>query len=99
MDANKLEDAERRRLRQQALDWLRGHLESVGRVLDRRPDLAPALTRDLKHWLDAPDLAGVRGPEALAKLPEAERQAWQQLWHDVADLLKRAQEKAMPDKK
>jgi hypothetical protein len=32
----------------------------------------------------------VRDPEALERLPEAERQAWQQLWADVDALLKKA---------
>jgi hypothetical protein len=35
-------------------------------------------------------LAGVRGPEALARLPEAERPEWQKLWEEVAALQKRA---------
>jgi hypothetical protein len=29
----------------------------------------------LKNWLADPDFAGVRGPEALARLPQAERPA------------------------
>jgi hypothetical protein len=29
----------------------------------------------------------VRDPSALAQLPDAERQAWQKLWADVAALL------------
>ena len=33
---------------------------------------------------------GVRGPEALARLPEAERQAWRQFWGEVQRLLDRA---------
>jgi hypothetical protein len=37
-------------------------------------------------------IAGVRG-DALAKLPEAERQEWQKLWDDVEALRKRAAEK------
>ena len=53
----------------------------------------------LRHWLADPDFAGVRGQEALAKLPEAERQPWQKLWDDVGDLLKRAQGKVTPEKK
>jgi hypothetical protein len=32
----------------------------------------------------------VRGSEALARLPEPERQAWQKLWADVADALSQA---------
>jgi hypothetical protein len=33
------------------------------------------------------DLAGIRDAEALAKLPEPERQEWQALWADVDSLL------------
>jgi hypothetical protein len=54
---------------------------------------------NLLHWQADPDLTGVRTPEMLAKLPEAERQPWQQLWNEVADRLKRAQGKVMPAKK
>jgi hypothetical protein len=50
----------------------------------------------LQHWQQDPDFGGVRGPEALARLPEAERQAWQKLWGDVADTLARAQGTAAP---
>jgi len=38
------------------------------------------------------DFAGVRGDEALAKLPEAERHEWRKLWQDVAELERRATE-------
>ena len=34
-------------------------------------------------WTTAPDLAGVREPDALAKLPEAEQAAWQAFWADM----------------
>ena len=52
----------------------------------------------MQHWQQDTDFAGVRGPEALAKLPEAERQEWQKLWAEVAELLAEAQ-KAAPEKK
>jgi hypothetical protein len=52
----------------------------------------------MRRWLTDPDLAGVRGPEALARLPEAERQPWQKLWDEVIDLLNQAQAKT-PEKK
>jgi hypothetical protein len=32
----------------------------------------------------------VRGPEALAKLPQAERKGWQKLWEEVEALRQRA---------
>jgi hypothetical protein len=44
----------------------------------------------LQHWQKDADLAGLRGKEALAKLPEAERAAWEQFWTDVEKLLKKA---------
>jgi hypothetical protein len=51
----------------------------------------------MRHWLQDPHFAGLRGPEALALLPEPERPAWQKLWADVADTLARAQGKAPPE--
>jgi hypothetical protein len=61
--------------------------------------LIASIPGDLRRWLEAPDFAGVRGPEALAWLPEAERQAWQKLWADVADTLARAVGKLPPPPK
>jgi serine/threonine protein kinase/Tfp pilus assembly protein PilF len=91
-DAAGLDQKERSRLRRQALAWLRADLEAWGRRLEKEPgQLGSASVGLLQHWLRDPAFAGVRGPEALAKLPEAERQAWQKLWTDVAAMLKRAQ--------
>ena len=42
----------------------------------------------MQFWQGDPDFMGVRGDD-LAKLPEAERRAWQQLWDDVEQMLKR----------
>lgn len=38
-------------------------------------------------------------PKALAKLPEAERAAWQKLWADVTEMLAKAQGKTPTEKK
>jgi tetratricopeptide (TPR) repeat protein len=100
--ADKLDEKEKARLRRRALAWLRADLEAMGRLLDNGADparLAAGVGSVLRHWLADPDFAGVRGPQALANLPDAERQPWQQLWNDVADLLKRAQGKATSEKK
>ncbi len=62
-------------------------------MLDKEADKANAaaeVAKVLHYWRVDSDLAGVRGPEALAMLPEAERQPWQKLWDDVADALARA---------
>jgi Flp pilus assembly protein TadD/serine/threonine protein kinase len=97
-DAGKLDEDERVRLRAQALSWLRADLAAWVLMLNEKSDKAvPFVANIMRLWLANPDLTGVRGP-ALAQLPEAERQAWQKLWTDVADLLSRA-ERAMPQKK
>jgi tetratricopeptide (TPR) repeat protein len=99
-DADKLDDKERARLRQQALDWLRADLDAWRRLLDRLPDKGrPVLIKRMQHWQSDVDFAGLRGPQALARLPDAERPAWQKLWAGVAATLARAQAKASPGKK
>jgi hypothetical protein len=57
------------------------------------------VARVLRHWLEDPDFAGVRGAEALTRLPEAERQLWQTLWDQVADVRARALAKSTPKQK
>jgi tetratricopeptide (TPR) repeat protein len=83
-------DAERARLRAQALTWLRADLAAWA-TLARSDDAnaVKAAVSKLRWWREDPDLAGVRDADALAKLPEAERDAWRQLWADVDDVLGR----------
>jgi hypothetical protein len=45
-----------------------------------------AAARALRRWLRCLAFAGVRGPDALARLPEAERCDWQRLWEEVEAL-------------
>ncbi len=45
----------------------------------------------MRHWQQDTDLAGIRDKAALDKLPAEERQAFTQLWADVAALLQKAQ--------
>jgi tetratricopeptide (TPR) repeat protein len=97
-DADGLDDNERARLHRQARDWLQADLKAWGRVLDTAPANASAkvsvgndIRLTLHPWLDDPDIACVRRPEALAALPEAERQAWQELWGEVGATLKRGE--------
>jgi tetratricopeptide (TPR) repeat protein len=99
-DAAGPDDKERARLRRQALDWLQADLEARGRLLDREPDKTRyAVGRVLRRWLWDPDLAGVREPEALARLPDAERQSWQRLWNDLAKTLARTEGQAATENK
>jgi serine/threonine protein kinase/tetratricopeptide (TPR) repeat protein len=88
-----LDDQERARLRDQALAWLRAELGDLRHQLNKEPaKAAPAILQQLQHWLQDTDFAGVRGDEALARLPEAERADWQKLWADVETLRRRAGE-------
>ena len=99
-DADHLDDKERARLRQQALAWLRADLDTWRGLLDKEASKAPpVVAQQLQHWLTDPDFNGVRGPDALGKLPEAERKEWQKLWADVADTLAKAQGKRRPEEK
>jgi serine/threonine protein kinase/tetratricopeptide (TPR) repeat protein len=90
-DADQLEAPKRARLRCQALDWLRADLDAWGRLLDKSQDKSSWITQKLRHWQEDGDLARVRGPEPLAKLPADERQQWEKLWQDVAATLARAE--------
>jgi tetratricopeptide (TPR) repeat protein len=94
-DADRLEEKELAQLRQQALNWLRADLVAWKSRLktDSQKDF-PVIVQQMRHWLQDGDFAGVRGPDALAKLPESERAGWQKLWTDVADLLTTAERKS-----
>jgi tetratricopeptide (TPR) repeat protein len=99
-DPAPLTDAERAGLRKQALDWLRADLGASHGLLDKGRDQdRSAVAQRMQHSLADSDFLGVRGPEALGKLPEAEREGWRQLWADVAATLARAQEKGRPETK
>jgi len=96
-DAKTLDDQERARLRQQALDWLRADLKAYRQVLDKVADQAgPAIAQRMRHWLQDADFAGVRGAVALGRLPEAERADWQRLWQEVEALRQRAAQRRPP---
>jgi serine/threonine-protein kinase len=92
-DAAGLGEDDRRRLRRQALDWLRADLNVAARRL--KPNGAP--TDAWSRWFcdhslnRNPDLKSIRDPAALAKLPAQEQVEFRQLWADAAALLKRAE--------
>jgi tetratricopeptide (TPR) repeat protein len=85
------DEAERARWRQQAVAWLEADLASWGqRVEGGRAEARAEAARILQHWKADGDLVGIRDPEALAKLPEAEQAACRALWAEVDALLARA---------
>jgi hypothetical protein len=91
-DAGGLGEAERDRLRGQALTWLQADLAAWRKHLEKEPKARATVLRQMQHWQANADLAGVRGAQALARLPEAEQHRWQKLWQEVAALRKLAAE-------
>jgi serine/threonine-protein kinase len=74
----------RTRWRRQALDWLRADLAHRAKSAERA-----AVAKVLQAWQQNRDLSCVRDVQALAKLPQEERDAWQKLWADVAEFLRK----------
>jgi tetratricopeptide (TPR) repeat protein len=83
-DAGPLDERERARWRKQALAWLRADLAVYRKLIEggTPPDRRLARQR-LRGWQHQQDLAGLRDPAALARLPGDEREACQQLWVEV----------------
>jgi tetratricopeptide (TPR) repeat protein len=95
-DAVKLDDKDRTRLRRQALTWLRADITAWSNLLAKQPakagngmDFKSVLQKTKQHWQQDADFAGLRG-DALARLPQAERESWQQLWADAEQTLSKA---------
>ena len=86
-DASGLDEKERARLRNQALDWLHADLTASDKWRQDDAKARPWIYQRLQQLQADPNLAGVRDADALAKLPEAERAAWKKLWADVDALL------------
>jgi hypothetical protein len=88
-----LDDAAKAKLRQQARDWLKAELDMWSKLLESGDNQQrAAICRTLQHWQEDSNLTGIRDPKALAKLTEEERKAWEALWAEVAELLKKVQD-------
>ena len=71
------------------LGWLNAELSAWTRVSTIvEPANKALVAKTLNNWNQDANLAGVRDQQELAKLPEAQRQAWKALWGDVTALLK-----------
>jgi hypothetical protein len=76
------------------MGWLKAELLAWTKHLESGPPQArPDIAQTLDHWKQDSDLDGLRDAEALARLPEAEREDWQSLWADVDAILARASAK------
>jgi tetratricopeptide (TPR) repeat protein len=86
-DAGALDEQQRARLRAQALAWLRDELGAWRQQLAKGParSRAEVLGR-INCWLRDPDLACLRDPEPMGRLPPAERGEWEKLWRDLREL-------------
>jgi serine/threonine-protein kinase len=82
--------ARRAALRKQALTWLREELDGWGRRAGD-PKARPQAEAALRRWRQHPNLAGLRDPDALARLADGERKAWRQFWADVNALASQVQ--------
>ena len=91
-DAIGLGEEERVRLRQQARQWLRADLAARARAFDTGSKATRGAKRlTLTRWRNEPDLAGLREPGELNKLPADERNEYLALWADVAAVLARTE--------
>jgi tetratricopeptide (TPR) repeat protein/tRNA A-37 threonylcarbamoyl transferase component Bud32 len=89
-DAAQLKPEQKADLRRQALSWLRAALDLAAPYLNQgTPQARHGVHQACRLWQRSPDLAGVRDAAGLARLPEAEREAWRKLWADVAQLVQR----------
>jgi serine/threonine protein kinase/Flp pilus assembly protein TadD len=88
--ATELVASERTQLRRQALDWLRVELADVVAQSNAHPARDAVLFKKMELWQEDPGFNALRGQEALAKLSEGERLAWQKLWDDVEALKRQA---------
>ena len=90
-DEPPLDDTAKAKLRRQARDWLTAELVLWAKLNESGPPQAKAfIAQTLQHWQEDTDLAGVRDHDALSKLSEEERKAWETLWKESETLLKKA---------
>jgi WD40 repeat protein/tetratricopeptide (TPR) repeat protein len=79
MDEPALDDAAKAKLRLQAFDGLMAELTALDKLPESSwPKVKPG------DWRRDSDLASVRDPAALAKLPAAEQAQWKKFWTKVA---------------
>lgn len=90
-DAGGLEDKERARWRGQALAWLRQDLALWRQALHANARSKARVRRVMRDWQADDDLAGLREAAPLGRLPPDERRKCQELWQEVAALLRRAE--------
>ena len=83
-----LDDTAMARWREQAIDWLKADLAAWSKILENSPPQArQSIAKTLQHWKADTDLAGIREPADLAKMPADEQTTCRDLWSQVDALL------------
>ena len=91
-DAPCLDEPAKAELRLRALGWLRAEIASWSAVFKSGPQTERERGLSvMRWWTRDSDLAAVRGAEALAKLPEAERKNWQAFWVEYEALMRKGE--------
>jgi serine/threonine-protein kinase len=88
-DAPGFGEAEGKKWRHQAREWLRAELAARVRTLDTDPAARLGVCEALTRWCKEPDLACVRDPVELNKLAADERTEYLAIWAEVAAVLAR----------
>ncbi len=86
-DAQSLADADRRKLREQAVAWLRADLKLRERQIERSPDKRAQIQAVLKYWLKDKNLNRLLDASAIADLPDDERTSLKALRSDLDRLI------------
>ncbi len=91
--AEEAREAERARMLQHALSWLNEELKSIA-AHAAQDDIHTrnAACAKLRWWQEDDLLAGVREPDALAKLPAENRAKWEAFWEKIEDVIAEAEE-------
>ncbi len=86
-----LDDTAKSRWRNQAIELLKADLAAWSKILESgAPQARQAISQTLQHWKADTDLAGIREPAALAKLPADEQTVCRNLWSQVEALVTKA---------
>jgi serine/threonine-protein kinase len=92
-----LDEAAKNRWRKQSIAWLKSDLMAWSKLAESAPpQVSQSIAQTLQHWKTDPDLASLRDPTALAKLPKEEQKSCQSLWSDVDALLAEIAPKPTP---
>ncbi len=90
-DSESLDPNELARIRGKALSYFQRNVAGKkGQLATEGAKDRLSIEADCRNLLTHRDFRFLRGEEALAKLPDAERRAWRQLWIDINDVRKQA---------